>query len=167
MLRVYTSCHQLKKSLKVKRIFLTIVLVTFAINVSICCDCIMTTLDNHLEKVNLILRVKVVQILDTKKERENHLIPDLLNASSIGYRAKLEVVRNLKGNIQKGDLININSTFSNCEFKYKIGQEYILFLRQDNDEIFIEPCSYSEEITDTRKCKRYLKKILKKLKNKN
>lgn len=152
---------------KTVRISLIIILIISSINISIGCDCLMTPLENHLEKVNIILRVKAIQILDTKEEREDYSNPNFKIEENIGYRAKFKIINNLKGNFNKGDTININSTFSNCEMKYKISTEYILFLRLDKGEYFMETCSYSQAIKNNRKSKRYYKKILRKLKIKN
>ncbi|MCB0644595.1 MAG: hypothetical protein KDC44_23285 [Phaeodactylibacter sp.] len=117
--------------------------------------------------MEIILRVKAVQILDTKEEIDSYSIPDSQTEKNTGYRANLEIIRNLKGSFKEGESISINSTFSNCEIKYQVDKEYILFIRQKNNEFFIETCSYSEPILNNRKSKRFYKKIVRKLKNKN
>lgn len=150
-----------------KSSILILIITLLTISKSEACDCLMSSLGVEIEETEIILKVKVTQILDTENEREEYLYPNYSktnNKVTSGFRVKLNILEIFKGKFTHGETIDLESNFSNCEFKYQSGNEYILFLKKENDEFFLKPCSYSEITSTSKHSNRLHKKISKYLK---
>ncbi len=121
------------------------------------CDCMMTSIEIHIKETHSIVTVKVVELLDTKKERQEYYT----SKPDHSYRVKVEVVSVFKGNFMTGQIIELKSEFSNCDIYYKINNEYLLFLEKDEGNYKMKHCSYSEHIDNAGQVMKTLKIELK------
>lgn len=103
----------------------------------------MTPIEEHIKDTRFILIGQVVELLDTKKEREDYMF-SIPNKS---YRVKVKVQTSYKGKIEEGQIIELNSDFSNCSIYFESGGKYLLFLDKQNGKYLQRLCSYSERQT--------------------
>ena len=115
--------------------------------ISLACTCTMTPIENHIQETDIIVTVQVVELLDTKEEREEYYFskPDQ------GYRVKVKVLKLFKGELQTEQIIELDSEFSNCDIYYKDKNNYLLFLKKEGDKYYMKHCSYSEHIDNAEK----------------
>ncbi len=124
------------------------------------CDCIMTPLDNQVKGSEYILKIKVIGLLDTRQERIDYHYPDTNDNRS--YRARVEVMTVYKGTVDE-KIIDLATTFTNCEPYYELSGEYLLFVKKVDDEYFIIPCtSWTKLDKSTRTTLRKIERLTKK-----
>ena len=124
----------------------------------ISCDCIMTPIEKHVKKTKYIISVKVVELLDTDDEKQEYLY----SIPNHSYRVKVMVTSVLKGNFKIGQIIEINSGFSNCDIYFQDKSEYLLFLTKEQKKYLTKHCSYSEQIGNDKQVLEELKQLINK-----
>lgn len=122
------------------------------------CDCIMEPIENEVGNAKFIITGKVVELLDTKQEREQYSFIGNIDISR-SYRVKLRVLNSFKGNFRKGQIIELGSNFSNCNIRFNENGEYLLFLEKKQNKYFQKYCSYSEKLQTAEKTIEKIKKI--------
>jgi hypothetical protein len=142
---------------------LLLFLVIISAPAAVACECFMSPIEGHIRATPSLLRGKVLKILDgnTKEGRESRNFRSTMNLQdtiSYGYTARILIQEDFKGRFKAGDIINISSTYTTCDILFDVGQEYLLFLHNENNELFTTKCSYSESLAtskDTRKLLKY------------
>lgn len=126
--------------------------------ISLACTCEMTPIENHIDNTDLIVTAEVVDLLDTQKEREGYV----LSKPDHSYRVKIKITKVFKGAFQEGQIIELDSEYSNCDIYYKDQNEYLLFLRKEGGKYFMKHCSYSAHRINADKSIKTIKEKLKK-----
>jgi hypothetical protein len=118
------------------------------------CDCILVPMESQIKDSEYVLRVKVVRLLDTKRERIDYHFPDTNDNRS--YRAHVGIMTVYKGTVKEKS-IDMSTEYTNCEPYYKLDGEYLLFVRKVDEKYFVIHCTYSTELD--RSTRRILRKI--------
>ncbi|MDO7846802.1 hypothetical protein Q5H92_10575 [Hymenobacter sp. M29] len=130
-----------------KNLFLLLLFVGYSQAAS-ACDCLMTPVRQHIKSTPYLLKGKVIAVLDDKNKegRDYHLFLrsiGIQDTVSRGYSVKIIVQQDFKGKYKAGKIIEIHSTYSNCDMLFSAGETYILFLHKAQGNLFPTYCSYS------------------------
>ncbi|KAA9340589.1 hypothetical protein [Adhaeribacter soli] len=127
--------------MKLIKLVFTITILMFAVS-SWACTCTMTPIESHIKETKNIVIIEVVELLDTPEERIDYYFskPDQ------SYRVKVRIITSYKGKLKTGELIDLDSEFSNCDIYFKDKQKYLLFLDKKKYKYSVRHCSYSESI---------------------
>ena len=116
------------------------------------CDCLMPPIQEHIRQTPFLLRATATQLLDgaSQESRDHRQFVRSMNpqADTVtrGHEARIRIEEDYKGLLKAGDMLDISSHYSNCELTFQVGQQYLLFLHQENGKFFITMCSYSEQL---------------------
>lgn len=121
---------------------LLVCLLVLCTDVSMACTCTMTPIKEHIKTTKTIVVGKVVKLLDTEEERKDYYFSD----SNRSYRILLEIETVYKGRLKKSQVIELGSTFSNCDIYYKSEEKYLLFIEKKGKRYFMRHCSYNEQL---------------------
>ena len=120
----------------------------------------MTPIKTHIKDTRNIVEVEVVELLDTPEER----IEYYFNKPDQSYRVKVRILTSYKGKLKTGDLIDLDSEFSNCDIYFKDKHKYLLFLNKKKNRFSVKHCSYSERIENANENIVAIETVLKKKK---
>ncbi|MGI4886352.1 MAG: hypothetical protein ACRYFR_15455 [Janthinobacterium lividum] len=128
------------------------------------CDCIIVSIKQQIKSIPYIVRGEVIEVLNrnTKEHQDYRQIlatPGQKDTTRYGYTVKIRIENNFKGHFKAGDIIEINSTYSNCDLIFELNKQYALFLHQEKQLLFTVPCSYSVLLGKNKESKRLLKTI--------
>ena len=131
--------------------FLLILLLGSYTRLAGACDCVMTALPQHIRTTPYLLTGTVLEVLDgtTQEGRAYRRFQRLLTQADTvlnGHSVRLRIQQAFKGKLKAGDLMEVDSHYSNCELTFGVGKQYLLFLHQEKERFFITMCSYSDEI---------------------
>ncbi len=135
--------------------FLTFLTTMLFALVSYSCDCIITPIEDHIQKTKFIITGQVVNLLDTKDE--GHFFQSFDSTKS--YKVKIKIIESFKGGLDDGHIIEIGSDYSNCSFYFGADEKYLLFLNKVGDKYFQKGCSYSERLDKADKNISTIKKL--------
>lgn len=124
--------------------FLLIALFIFSSNVSFSCDCILQPIESDFENIDYVVIAEVIELLDTKDEREKFHFPQDTQKS---YRVKIRVSKSFKANFRKDQIVELDSEFTNCDPLFKLGESYLLFLYEKDQKFLEVPCTYWGEVS--------------------
>lgn len=136
------------------------VLVTFQLlqlKTMCACDCVMTPVVSHVKEARIIVVGRIIELLDAKEQKEALLY----NRVNHSYRVKVLIKENLKGELNEGQIVELNSDYSNCDLTYENSKEYILFLVKERGNYYNKPCSYSGLSENSKGLIRMVRKSLK------
>ncbi|MGB4848609.1 MAG: hypothetical protein WBP41_11860, partial [Saprospiraceae bacterium] len=124
--------------------------------ISISCDCIMTPIEEHIRDTEFIIEGKVVRLLDSDQERMDFN----LSNPNFAYRVQIEIIKCYKGGLDNGQIIELNSDYTNCSLYFELSGKYLLFLNksQNQNEFTQRTCSYNEKMKNARKFIKSIKK---------
>lgn len=114
---------------------------------SFACDCLMTPLKWHVYNSYDIIIGKVEMVKDTlSNEDKINNATSLKSYEDISEYIIFQIDTSLKDNFKETSIEFIQTHY--CDFKFKQGQKYILFINESHRVI---SCSYSSKIQDSSK----------------
>lgn len=64
----------------------------------------------------------------------------------------VQIVENLKGKLMKKRIFNfVTDSNNNCDFNFNLGKTYLLFSHSVSGNYFVNSCSYSDNIINSKK----------------
>ena len=141
---------------------LILILLAISAPAAMACECFMSPVQGHIKSTPYLLRGKVLEILDgnTKEGRESNYFRRNMNQRdtlSHGYTARILIQEDFKGHFKTGDIIDVSSTYTTCDILFDMGKEYLLFLHNENNELFTTKCSYSDSLASSKETRKLLK----------
>lgn len=139
--------------------FLTFLATFIFSGISLACDCIMTPIESHIKGTDIIVVGQVSELLD--KIEEGHYFQTF--DPTMSYKVKIKILKSYKGAVAEGQIIELNSDYSNCSLYFVADGTYLLFLTKNkkSKKYLQRTCSYSEKIENAKK---YIKAIEKQAK---
>ncbi|MDO7853018.1 hypothetical protein [Hymenobacter convexus] len=108
----------------------------------------MTPVQQHIKSTPYLLTGKALEILDgnTREGRDYHNFLrsiGIQDTISRGYSMRIIIENDFKGRYKAGDIIEIHSTYSNCDMLFSMDKTYVLFLHKEQNKLFPTYYSYS------------------------
>lgn len=113
-------------------------------NISYACDCILQPIESDFENIEYVVIAEVIELLDTKEEREEFHYPQDTQKS---YRVKIKISKSFKANFRKDQIVELHSEFTNCDPLFSLGESYLLFLYEKDQKFLEVPCTYWGEVS--------------------
>jgi hypothetical protein len=139
------------------KFFLVIVFILYVSKI-VACDCILYPISNYVDTTSYILVFKVDSITDKKNEDYEYIF----EKNNKGYTAIGTVIEVVKAKSNLMNKIVFDSDFSNCDFLFKKGESYLIFAHKRGSVYYVNKCSYSDLLKNSkcniRRIKHYLKK---------
>ncbi|WP_035567008.1 hypothetical protein [Hymenobacter sp. IS2118] len=131
-----------------KKLLLFLLLIVYS-QATLACDCIISPVKQQIKSTPYLLTGKVIEILDgnAKGGRDYHVFlrsMGIQDTISRGYSIRFLIQEDFKGKYKAGSIIEIHSTYSNCDILFDIDKNYVLFLHKEQDYLFPTYCSYSD-----------------------
>ncbi|WP_416864763.1 MAG: hypothetical protein ACMVP2_19725 [Imperialibacter sp.] len=119
------------------RLTVVIVLLLFITHNSHSCDCVSGPIATQFDGSDYVVTAEVVELLDSPSEREEFHWPQKDQSS---YRVKIRVTRSFKDSLKAGEIIELDSDFTNCDPLFELGEVYLLFLHSQDGKFREIPC---------------------------
>jgi hypothetical protein len=152
-----------------KSLFLFLLFVAYSQSI-LACDCIITSVKEHIKSTSYLLTGKVIEILDgnTKEGRDyrdlQRSFHNNIDTISHGYAIRFLIQEDFKGLFKAGDIIEIGSAYTTCDMQFDVGKDYVLFLHKEQDILFPTYCSYSGALDESIYSNKVIKMIRKRFK---
>ena len=127
------------------------------------CDCIMHhSVEAYVESVGQVFIGEVIELLDSLDDDHYSLNQSTReHLKNKRYTAKVRIVEYLKKGELEIDILVFTSDFTNCDPLYELGESYLFFAEQQEDEKFkMVHCTPWGTLKESQKSIRRLKKIL-------
>ncbi|MCR2822955.1 hypothetical protein [Lederbergia panacisoli] len=108
---------------------------------SLACSCIpVGTVQEEVDRSTDVFSGKVVEIVDSNKNKKNQSSADLLEV-------KFEVDKSWKGSNQSELIVYTERDSASCGFEFSLNEEYIVYANEVDGQLRVNLCSRTAQLT--------------------